>query len=77
MERWWCIDCRTSVELNTQAKCECCGSDAVDTMERIGEPGASTIQPDFTPEMAGELVLPSIYFRPVGYVMNRILDAVL
>ncbi len=34
MERWWCLDCRTSVELNGHAQCEICGSDAVDTMER-------------------------------------------
>jgi hypothetical protein len=35
MERWWCIDCRTAVSLNTQARCEQCDSDAVDTMERL------------------------------------------
>ena len=34
MERWWCLDCRTSVELNSHARCQICDSDAVDTMER-------------------------------------------
>ena len=34
MERWWCLDCRTSVELNSHARCENCNSEAVDTMER-------------------------------------------
>ena len=35
MERWWCIDCRTPVSLNRQARCERCDSDALDTMERL------------------------------------------
>jgi hypothetical protein len=34
MERWWCLDCRTSVELNSHARCEICDSEALDTMER-------------------------------------------
>ena len=34
MERWWCLDCRTTVELNSHARCQICDSDAVDTMER-------------------------------------------
>ncbi len=34
MERWWCIDCRAPVELNRHGRCDCCGSEAVDTMER-------------------------------------------
>jgi len=34
MERWWCLDCRTTVELDSHARCQICSSDAVDTMER-------------------------------------------
>jgi hypothetical protein len=34
MERWWCIDCRAPVDLNSHGRCECCDSEAVDTMER-------------------------------------------
>ena len=34
MELWWCLDCRTRVELNRHGRCQCCDSDAVDTMER-------------------------------------------
>ena len=36
MERWWCLDCRTSVELTRHGCCQICGSEAVDTMERAG-----------------------------------------
>ncbi len=42
MERWWCTDCRTPVSLNTQARCERCDSDAVDTMERLAERSTAT-----------------------------------
>ncbi len=31
---WWCIDCRTPVELDRHGRCHNCGSDAVDLMER-------------------------------------------
>ena len=31
---WWCIDCRSSVELDRHGRCDTCGSDAVDLMER-------------------------------------------
>lgn len=34
MERFWCIDCRAPVDLNRHGRCECCDSEAVDTMER-------------------------------------------
>ena len=34
MERWWCLDCRMTVELNSHARCEVCDSEALDTMER-------------------------------------------
>ena len=36
MERWWCLDCRVSVDLNRQGRCQLCDSDAVDSMERTG-----------------------------------------
>ena len=36
MERWWCIDCRSQVDLNKHARCSTCGSEAVDSMERKG-----------------------------------------
>jgi len=75
MERWWCIDCRTSVHLNTQAKCECCGSDAVDTMER-GSPDGPSIQPSFSRESAGP-ALPMNNPGFIGNALDRILEAVL
>ena len=33
-ERWWCLDCRTIVELDTHGRCSACSSNAVDSMER-------------------------------------------
>lgn len=36
MEHWWCLDCRTRVELDQHGRCQYCGSDGVDTMERTG-----------------------------------------
>jgi hypothetical protein len=34
MERWWCLDCRAVAELNRHGRCECCGSEAVDVLDR-------------------------------------------
>jgi hypothetical protein len=34
MERWWCLDCRGVTELNRHGRCECCGSEAVDVLDR-------------------------------------------
>jgi hypothetical protein len=31
---WWCADCRASIELDRHGRCDTCGSDAVDLMER-------------------------------------------
>jgi hypothetical protein len=36
MELWWCLDCRSRVELNRHGRCQICGSEAVDSMERTG-----------------------------------------
>jgi|HubBroStandDraft_6_1064221.scaffolds.fasta_scaffold2238987_1 hypothetical protein len=33
MKRWWCMDCRTEVELNKHGRCGCCDSEAVDSSE--------------------------------------------
>jgi ABC-type ATPase with predicted acetyltransferase domain len=41
MERWWCVDCRASVELNMHGRCASCDSEAVDSMERAGLKTAS------------------------------------
>ena len=40
------MDCRTSVSINRQARCERCDSDAVDTMERlVGQSTATYVEP--------------------------------
>jgi Zn finger protein HypA/HybF involved in hydrogenase expression len=39
MERWWCMDCKTPVELDTHGRCLVCQSEAVDLIER-GRPAA-------------------------------------
>jgi hypothetical protein len=31
---WWCLDCRTPIELDRHGRCCICGSDAVDSMLR-------------------------------------------
>jgi hypothetical protein len=36
VEQWWCLDCLTRVELSPHGRCQICGSEAVDTMERPG-----------------------------------------
>lgn len=30
MDSWWCMDCRSVVELNKHGRCGCCESEAVD-----------------------------------------------
>jgi len=35
MKRWWCMDCRTSTELNKHGKCEACDSEAVDLIGSV------------------------------------------
>jgi hypothetical protein len=49
MERWWCLDCRVAVGLNTQARCERCDSDAVDTLARGVQPmpAVAVAEPEF------------------------------
>lgn len=32
---WWCADCRIPTKLDRHGRCDTCGSDAVDSMERI------------------------------------------
>jgi hypothetical protein len=36
MNRWYCMDCRSEVELDTHGRCGCCESEAVDSMEPRG-----------------------------------------
>jgi hypothetical protein len=36
MDRWWCMDCRTEVELDKHGRCGCCESEAVDSIEPRG-----------------------------------------
>jgi hypothetical protein len=31
---WWCVDCRTPIELDKHGRCGVCGSNAVDSMLR-------------------------------------------
>jgi hypothetical protein len=33
---WWCMDCRSSVELDKHGRCESCESEAVDPLDRNG-----------------------------------------
>ena len=35
-ELWWCINCHTKVELDIHGRCSHCASEAVDSMERLG-----------------------------------------
>jgi hypothetical protein len=32
---WWCMDCEAIRELSIAGRCATCGSDAIDTQERI------------------------------------------
>ncbi len=34
MESWWCVDCRSAVELSQDGRCGSCASDAVDSTAR-------------------------------------------
>ncbi len=34
-ETWLCLDCRRSIELDPHGRCGTCGSDAVDSAERV------------------------------------------
>jgi hypothetical protein len=43
MNRWWCMDCRTVVELNKHGRCARCESEAVDSMERGSTKPASMV----------------------------------
>ena len=31
MNRWWCMDCRSAVDLDRHGRCEGCESEAVDS----------------------------------------------
>jgi hypothetical protein len=33
-ERWWCMDCRMMIELDSHGRCSTCSSNAVDSVER-------------------------------------------
>jgi hypothetical protein len=36
MNRWYCMDCKSEVELDKHGRCGCCESEAVDSMESRG-----------------------------------------
>jgi len=36
MDRWYCMDCKSEVELSKHGRCGCCESEAVDSMESRG-----------------------------------------
>jgi Zn finger protein HypA/HybF involved in hydrogenase expression len=46
MKRWYCMDCRTSVELDKHGRCEGCESEAVDLIGSKDElnPSVSGVQ---------------------------------
>jgi hypothetical protein len=33
-KQWWCVSCLAEIELDTHGRCDACGSDAVDRIER-------------------------------------------
>jgi Zn finger protein HypA/HybF involved in hydrogenase expression len=51
-ERWWCLDCRTTVELSIHGRCSTCGSNSVDSMERLGLWVSANILPTMPPALA-------------------------
>jgi hypothetical protein len=34
LNRWWCMDCRSAVDLNRHGRCASCESEAVDSCHR-------------------------------------------
>ncbi len=36
MNRWYCMDCKSEVELDRHGRCGSCESEAVDSMEQRG-----------------------------------------
>jgi hypothetical protein len=43
MNRWWCMDCRSPVELDKHGRCGSCESEAIDPLTRqSGETGAAS-----------------------------------
>ena len=63
MEPWWCLDCRTRVELNRHGRCQCCGSEAVDSMERTSM--YTTTSSVFTPvnEFAERVAVHTVHMQ--------------
>jgi hypothetical protein len=44
MNRWWCMDCRSAVELDKHGRCGSCESEAVDSMSpRGGQAGSASL----------------------------------
>jgi len=44
MNRWWCMDCRSAVELDTHGRCASCESEAVDSFHPgIGDTSTAPI----------------------------------
>lgn len=44
MNRWWCMDCRSAIELDKHGRCESCESEAVDSLNPRGGQGGSAPQ---------------------------------
>jgi hypothetical protein len=36
MNRWWCMDCRSPVELDKHGRCGSCESEAIDSLSTQG-----------------------------------------
>ncbi len=56
---WWCADCWTAVQLDQHGRCDTCGSEAVDPIERRPAPWIPTTSPNpfvtQLPQYAGAL----------------------
>ena len=33
-KQWWCVSCLAEIDLDNHGRCDACGSDAVDRIER-------------------------------------------
>jgi hypothetical protein len=44
MNRWWCMDCRSAVDLDKHGRCGSCESEAVDSFNpKVGHAAAAPI----------------------------------
>jgi Zn finger protein HypA/HybF involved in hydrogenase expression len=46
MNRWWCMDCRSAVDLDAHGRCGSCESEAVDILSPHGIQAAPTLVVD-------------------------------